>query len=309
VNGVVVVDPDADDGHFSPGHPESPRRTVAIRQALSRLQLSALSFVIPEPATREDIATVHSTALIDAVCAISADGGGWFDADTYCSPESYQAALFAAGAAMAGVDVASAGQHAFALTRPPGHHANADRAMGFCLFNNVVVAAKHAQKTTSASKIAIVDVDVHHGNGTEDLVTGEESVLYVSLHQWPHYPMSGGPNSSHDNILNIPLPPGTDDESWLRAFDDTAQPAVRAFTPDLVLVSCGFDTLGTDPLADFDLTPGVYAQIARRIASLTDAPTVWCLEGGYDPDGIAEAASAVVEVLGAPRSPGRRVKG
>jgi acetoin utilization deacetylase AcuC-like enzyme len=264
---------------------------------LAQLPPGTFSSISCDAATIADVAAVHTERHIAAVESMSAGGGGWFDADTYCTADSYRAALLAAGAAVAAADVAGSGQHAFAITRPPGHHAGAGRAMGFCLFNNIVIAARHLQAAGTAGKIAIVDVDVHHGNGTEELVAGDPSILYVSLHQWPHYPMSGGPGSSHDNILNIPLDAGTGDGEWLQAFDGLARPAIQTFAPEMVMVSCGFDTLGTDPLAGFDLTPGVYGAMAQRIVALAAAPTVWCLEGGYDPAAIARAACTVVETL------------
>jgi acetoin utilization deacetylase AcuC-like enzyme len=169
--------------------------------------------------------------------------------------------------------------------------------MGFCLFNNIAIAAAHARRTSLAEKIAIVDIDVHHGNGTEAIVRGDDTTLFVSLHQWPAYPGTGGPDSSRGNICNIPLPMGTDERSWLNAFDQVAQPRIEAFAPELILVSCGFDTLASDPLADFKLTPDSYTAIGKRIAGMTQQPTVWCLEGGYDPEGGARAATALVNTL------------
>jgi len=288
-----------DASHFSPGHDESPERTAAIRKALSTLQSPAVSFVSSEAATMFDIATVHAPEYINSIEATSAGDSGWLDNDTYYTPKSYEAALFAAGAAMSAVDAAVSGKHAFALTRPPGHHASADRAMGFCLFNNVVIAAMHALTLEGIERVAIVDIDVHHGNGTQDLVENNESILFVSLHEHDtfFYPGTGGTDSNHDNVHNIPLPAGTDSKTWLDAFDTLAQPAIRSFRPDLILVSCGFDALASDPLADLKLTPDVYQEVAKRLIKLTDRPTVWCLEGGYDPAAIAQAATGLVQTL------------
>jgi acetoin utilization deacetylase AcuC-like enzyme len=298
-NQVVVIDPAADGEHFSPGHLESPDRLTAIRKALATLQSPTVSLVSSESATMFDIATVHTVDYINSIEATRAGGNGWLDNDTYYTPKSYEAALFAAGAAMSAVDVAVSGKHAFALTRPPGHHASADRATGFCLFNNVVIAAMHALTLEQVDRVAIVDIDVHHGNGTQDLVEGNESILFVSLHEHDgyFYPGTGGTESNHDNIHNIPLPPGTDSKSWLHAFDTLAQPAIRSFRPDMILVSCGFDALASDPWADLELTPDVYKEVAERLVKLSSRPTVWCLEGGYDPSAIAQAACGLVQAL------------
>jgi acetoin utilization deacetylase AcuC-like enzyme len=298
-NEVVIIDPQADGKHFSPGHPERPERVAAVRKALAALQSPAISFASAEQATMFDIAMAHTPDYINGIEATRASSGGWLDADTYVTPDSYDAAMFSAGAAMAAVDVAYQGRHAFALTRPPGHHASADRAMGFCLFNNVVIAAMHALTLEGIERVAIVDIDVHHGNGTQDLVEGNEQILFVSLHEHEKYffPASGGIDDNHGNIHNIPLPAGTDSKSWLHAFDAQAEPVIKAFQPDMILVSCGFDALASDPLADLKLTADVYGDVAERLTKLSNRPTVWCLEGGYDPPAIAQAASGLVQAL------------
>ena len=211
----------------------------------------------------------------------------WVDGDTLAGPTSWEAALLAAGCC---VDAAETG--AFALARPPGHHALPDRAMGFCLLGNVAVAARHAQDALGCERVAIVDWDVHHGNGTEAIFRGDDSVFFVSLHQWPFYPGTGGPGTSDETTLNIPLPAGSGDAEYLRAFAELVEPAVRAFGPELVLVSAGFDAHVDDPLAHMEVTERGFVELARRASQL--GPRVASvLEGGYNLHtlpGLVEAA-------------------
>ena len=228
---------------------------------------------------------MHDAAYVDSVEAIRADT--WLDADTYASATSWEAASLAAGCAIEAVERGS-----FALGRPPGHHALHSRAMGFCIFDNVAVAARHAQLELGLQRVAIVDFDVHHGNGTEALFRDDPTVLTVSLHQWPFWPGTGGPGSSADGVVNIPLEAGSGDAEYRRAFEDVVQPAVQAFRPDLVLVSAGFDAHREDPIAEMAVTTDGFRELAGRSAEL--APRVAAvLEGGYNlqtlPD-LVEAA-------------------
>jgi acetoin utilization deacetylase AcuC-like enzyme len=239
-------------------------------------------FVDCTPATVEDVLRCHDESLVARV----RDTRGWIDADTICTDTTYEAALLAAGAAIEAVR-----RGGFAIARPPGHHATRGRAMGFCLFDSVAVAARWAQAELGLERVAIVDWDVHHGNGTQDVVDDDPSILFVSLHQWPLYPGTGGPDEQGETLLNLPLPPGTGDPGYLEAWQVVEQ-RVLSFEADLVLVSAGFDAHVDDPLADMEVTADGFRELARRATQL--APRVAAvLEGGYNLrtlPGLVEAA-------------------
>jgi acetoin utilization deacetylase AcuC-like enzyme len=261
-------------------HPESPER-------IRRLHVSFPRFVEGIPATREQIERVHAGAYVDAVDALLDDV--WLDADTFAGATTCEAARLAAGCSILAVE-----RGGFALVRPPGHHALHACAMGFCIFNNVAIAARHAQAELGLERVAIVDVDVHHGNGTEVLFREDPSVLFVSLHQWPFWPGSGGPGTSDEHTLNIPLAAGAGDAEYQHAFVELVEPAVRSFEPDVVLVSAGFDAHEADPLAGMAVTAYGFRELARRCASLAPR-TAAILEGGYNLETLPALVEAALE--------------
>jgi acetoin utilization deacetylase AcuC-like enzyme len=245
------------------------------------------SFVACAPATEDDVLRCHTHRLLDEVRAAR----GAIDQDTFCTETSFEAALLAAGAA---IDAVLRG--GFALARPPGHHAEEDRAMGFCLFDSVAIAARWAQVELGVGRVAIVDWDVHHGNGTQDIVRDDPSILFVSLHQWPFYPGTGGPYEQGETLVNIPLPAGSGNADYFEAWQ-TVERSVQRFAPDLLLVSAGFDAHVDDPLADMEVTADGFRELARRSARL--APRVAAvLEGGYNLRTLPDLVEAALEGFG-----------
>lgn len=262
--------------HPTGQHPESQARIVALH--------ARFSFVECEPATAEDILRCHTPELLERVRVTR----GMLDADTVCTETTYEAALLAAGAA---IDAVRRG--GFALARPPGHHAEPDRAMGFCLFDSIAVAARWAQVELGLGRVAIVDWDVHHGNGTQAITADDPTILFASLHQWPLYPWTGGRDEQGDTLVNVPLPPGTGDDAYLEAFG-AVEKAVRRFEPDVLLVSAGFDAHVDDPLADLDLTWAAFQELARRCRGM--APRVAAvLEGGYNLGTLPDLVAATLD--------------
>jgi acetoin utilization deacetylase AcuC-like enzyme len=237
-----------------------------------------------EPATDADVLRCHSSELVELVRSAP----GWIDPDTICTETTHEAALLAAGGAIEAVR-----RNGFALVRPPGHHAERDHAMGFCFYDSVAVAARWAQAELGLGRVAIVDWDVHHGNGTEDIVAEDQSLLYVSLHQWPFYPGTGGPYDQRHNVVNIPMNPGDGDTEFFEAWT-TVERAVRRFDPELLLVSAGFDAHVEDPLADLELSDAAFRELGRRASQL--APRVAAvLEGGYNLRTLPRLVDAALE--------------
>ena len=249
--------------HPTGSHPEQQERLAVLEGT-----------TVERRVTEEQVARVHTAQHVDVLRAI--DRPTLLDTDTVVSETSFDAARLAAGVTLEAVD-----RGGFALVRPPGHHALSDRAMGFCLLNNVALAVRYAQAELGLTRVAIIDFDVHHGNGTEAIFLGDDSVLFCSLHQWPFYPGTGGPGTGDEATLNVPLPAGTEDAELLAAFDELVEPAVRSFEPELVLVSAGFDAHLEDPLGELALSEGCFQELGARCAAL--APRLAAvLEGGYN---------------------------
>jgi acetoin utilization deacetylase AcuC-like enzyme len=299
--------------HDTGPHPENASRLLAIEAALEQAGWPGLDRVEAPAASRDQLLRVHGAEHVDAIAAFCARGGGMIDVDTVAGPRSYEAALHAAGGAARAAEALLAGEADFAFCglRPPGHHAERDRAMGFCLFNNVAVAAAHAIDAGGAERVLILDWDVHHGNGTEAIFADSPHVLYASIHQWPLYPGTGsadfaGTGAGEGYTLNLPVSPGAGSEEFLAIVQHVVVPVARDFAPGLIAISAGYDAHRDDPLASCLVDTEAYGDMAatiRDLAAELGVPVLVCLEGGYAPNALAESVVATVEALGGDSPP------
>jgi acetoin utilization deacetylase AcuC-like enzyme len=281
------------------GHPERPQRFEAVLEALRRPELKAhVTWVDAAGASREAIERVHPPEYVDMLEALAERGGGALDGDTVLGPRSWESVLASAGVALRAVERGMKEGRAFGITRPPGHHALAARAMGFCFLNNVVLAARHAQ-ALGCGRVLIVDWDVHHGNGTQALVEHDASIRFVSMHQYPWYPGTGAADERGvGNVFNVPRPGGLPRATYVRDFLAGVDAALEHWTPDILLVSAGFDSLAGDPLGEFTLEPDDITQWTEALRQrMGTRPIVGVLEGGYRLDLLAAGVVAHVRAL------------
>jgi len=274
------------------GHPECPERLAAIREGLEAAKLD-LPKIEPRRATHEELLRIHTAGHLELVEKTCAGTLPYEDADTFMMPASWDAALMGAGGSIEACANVLDGEcdNAFVVTRPPGHHAESDSAMGFCLFNNVAVAAKWLQEERGLSRVAILDWDVHHGNGTQHSFYDDPTVYYASLHQWPHYPGTGlaEERGAENTNLNCPMAAYTPADEWLSTVKEKVIPELEKFNPDFLLISCGFDAHKLDPLSSQNLESDHYAEMTHMVQHLAGGEIVSLLEGGYSLDALKEA--------------------
>lgn len=300
---ILLTHPACAGHHVPEGHPERPERLAAVLDALEGLDLDRRE---APPASDDDLLRVHPRAYLDALAEAAPErGAAPLDPDTWLSPGSLEAARRAAGGACAALDAAIAGEGpAFVATRPPGHHAEPERAMGFCLFSNAAVAARRAMEVHGLERVAVCDFDVHHGNGTQAALWDEPRARFVSSHQWPLYPGTGAPEErgAMGQIRNLPLRPGADGATFARAWDEALR-WLDGWAPEVVIVSAGFDAHADDPLGGLRLREADFAAITRRLRALAErhagGRVVSLLEGGYDLAALGRSARAHAEALAA----------
>jgi acetoin utilization deacetylase AcuC-like enzyme len=302
----LYVDPTSGAHANPPGHPERPARVDACMSALAASGLE-VDRAMPPPADREDLELVHPARYLDALEEFCRDGGGALDPDTSAGPRSFDIARRAAGACVeAAVAAVERGTRSFCLVRPPGHHATATRPMGFCLLSTTAIGAA-GMLARGLERVAVVDFDVHHGNGTQEIFWQDPRVLYISIHQWPWYPYytgaleETGQGPGQGTNVNIPLPAGSDDAAYLAAVDRIVAPVLTAFRPELLIVSAGYDAHAHDPLSSTEVTTAGFGCIASRLVALADEAcggrVCMTLEGGYDLEGLSSSFLATMEVL------------
>ena len=298
--------------HDTGGHPENARRLTAIEEAMSERVWLGMELVEAPAATREQLERVHSAAHVDSIEELAQRGGGPIDLDTVASAGSWNAALHAAGGAVHAAErLSTEGGFAFCGLRPPGHHAERDRAMGFCLFNNVAVAAAHAIAELGVERVLVLDWDVHHGNGTEEIFYGSSEVLYSSIHQSPLYPGTGasadlGSGDGEGFTVNLPVPPGSGTDEFLSLIQAVVAPIARQWRHALLCISAGYDAHRDDPLANCEVDDAGYGDMAatmRALASELGVPVLICLEGGYSLGALSRSVVATLEAFAADREP------
>jgi acetoin utilization deacetylase AcuC-like enzyme len=298
---AIIYSPDFlshDTGHF---HPENAGRLKAVVAALEQTTwANHLDWRSPTPVNQRNvdtlIAQIHNPRYITALRELAHSGGGQIDGDTVVSTDSYAVARLAVSAWLDGVDyVRSTGHSAFVLARPPGHHAVRDRGMGFCLFCNAAIAAYYALEQPGIARVAILDWDVHHGNGTQALVEQNAAIAYCSLHQLPAYPGTGHSSETgfHGNVLNLPMPPGSASGDYEDQFEQKVIPFLKAFAPDLLIISAGYDATAADPLANINLHPQDYGAFTQQCLGVTDK-ILFGLEGGYDYEALSQSVLATI---------------
>ncbi len=300
--------------HDTGPHPEQPARIVAIERELAQRNWIGYERLSSPAADRDALIAVHPERHVEMIERVSARGGGQLDLDTVLSEGSYNAALHAAGGAVQLVDLLVAGDAptGFSAHRPPGHHAERNQAMGFCLFNNIAIAARHALAHRGLQRVLILDWDVHHGNGTNDIFHSSDEVLFISIHQSPLYPGTGpaadvGSGAGRGFTVNLPVPPGSGDDDYRSLVEHVVAPIALAFAPQLVLISAGYDAHEDDPLANCTVTEAGFAAMARtmrRIGAELDAPVGGVLEGGYQLNALARSVAATLEALAEPVAAG-----
>jgi acetoin utilization deacetylase AcuC-like enzyme len=291
--------------HNQESHPENNERLESVMELLTEKGVfEKLPLVEPGYAARDDILRVHTPEHFEAMKRLSDTGGGTIGYDTYVTEKTFDVAMLSAGGVLTCVDEYFKGhKYSFALNRPPGHHAKTDNAMGFCIFNNIAIGARYAMERYDLKKVAIFDFDVHHGNGTQEIFYKSPDVIYLSTHQYPHYPGTGsidetGEGEGEGYTVNVPLPPNTDDDSYLTAVEDVIVPALDKFKPELIFVSAGYDGHLKDPLGGMNLTPRCYFEMVKTLRSkFQNTGMVFGLEGGYDLTALANSVYASLEAL------------